>query len=299
MFINEAEDQFLCGLLITDKNRKIVYTNQYFHKTLLWSQNSLLDQNISELLTESSSIFYDSYVVPILLTEKRFQEVMLTIYTGTKVRFPVIASLKMSDDDSGLIYWSIQSSTNRNTLYDELIATRETLYAKTQELTLLSSIDALTGLLNRRELTKRAQHEINRSKRFSGNLSMLVIDIDHFKSINDKFGHDQGDSVLRKVSHLLKTIARETDIVARFGGEEFVILMPDIDSQQSVHYAQRLHNTLCSERFDGNLITVSIGISDLSLCDQKTFDALFKQADSALYCAKETGRNRSVIHSTP
>ena len=294
---NDLEEQFLCGLLVTDENRKIVFANQYFYSELAWQQSSLVGQHLETMLSKSSVIFYESYVVPILLTEKCFQEAQLTLLTGTGAKLPVVASVKLGGENQELISWCFLNATNRNKLYDELIEARETLSAQAEELKHLSITDELTGLFNRRELNRRTTIEIERSKQFSAPLSLLIVDIDYFNKINDSFGHDQGDIVLTQLSHVLKFEARKFDLVTRIGGEEFAILMPNTDRLQACTFAQRLQAAINSASSMTRSVTVSIGISELSQNPDYSFDKMFKHADYALYQAKNSGRNKTVIYA--
>ncbi|MFT4937712.1 MAG: diguanylate cyclase (GGDEF)-like protein [Paraglaciecola sp.] len=297
--LKDFENQFLCGLLVTDKNRKIVFANQFFYTELAWNQSSLVGQPIETIMTKSSIMFYESYVVPVLIAEKRFPELQLTLLTGTGDRLSIVASVKQGTENQELFFWTFLNASNRNKLYEELIQTQETLSIQAKELTLLAITDELTGLFNRRELNRRAIFEIERSKRLSTHLSLLIIDIDNFKTINDSFGHDQGDIVLSALSNILNSEARKTDLVARIGGEEFAILLPDIDRQQACIFTQRLHAAIKAAASDIRSITVSIGISELSQTTDNSFDQLFKNADNALYKGKNSGRNKTVIYTLP
>ncbi|MDP5041654.1 MAG: GGDEF domain-containing protein, partial [Paraglaciecola sp.] len=183
------------------------------------------------------------------------------------------------------------------TLYQELIETRKDLYAQTETLKKLAITDELTGLFNRRELQTRANHNIARSKRFVSPLALLIIDVDHFKKVNDKLGHDKGDLVLVELSKTLTSLSRELDTVARFGGEEFAILAPDTSTEQAFIFSQRIHEIISTKVMAEQVITVSIGIATLDDTQNKTFHELFVAADTALYQAKNAGRNQSVIYT--
>ena len=154
--------------------------------------------------------------------------------------------------------------------------------------------DSLTGLYHHKYFMERLQEEMERFKRYRHDMSLLMIDIDHFKKINDTFGHPVGDRVLREVSTLLKQISRKVDIVARYGGEEFVILLPDTKKKGALIMAERLRKSVEEMPLGDNLkVTVSIGIS---CCDEREKELsqgeFIEHADNALYRAKENGRNR-------
>ncbi|GEM_PF-2081683 len=172
------------------------------------------------------------------------------------------------------------------------------LYSKTRE---LSVRDELTGLYNRRYFQDVLHSEWRRAKRFGRGLSVLMIDVDHFKSYNDTFGHLHGDYVLRQIADSLRRNLREVDTVARFGGEEFVVLLTDTDRQSALHVGEKLRRIVEHESFlkpqDGitHPITISIGIA-VAPDDAKQVDDLVDHADIALYDAKDSGRNRVVCY---
>ncbi|MGR8951766.1 MAG: diguanylate cyclase [Gammaproteobacteria bacterium] len=160
----------------------------------------------------------------------------------------------------------------------------------------MAQIDDLTGLANRRHFMEQAEVELARAFRYGGDLSLLMLDLDHFKKINDTYGHQTGDLVLKKFSVLCQATLREVDLIGRLGGEEFVILLPETGEKDAVEVADRLRELIaCSsvELETGLTVpfTVSIGVAAFgkSCC---TMDALLQKADKALYQAKAEGRNR-------
>ena len=158
-----------------------------------------------------------------------------------------------------------------------------------------ASTDYLTGLANRRTLAQAGARELHYAREQGGTLSVAVIDIDHFKRINDRFGHDVGDLALRQVAEALRAACRAPDIPARQGGEEFVVLMPGHDIQAAMRAAQALSRGVREQTFEAPgeslQITVSIGVATLSPQDQH-LDDLLRRADNALYAAKTAGRDR-------
>ncbi len=161
----------------------------------------------------------------------------------------------------------------------------------------LASIDVLTGAINRRKFNELAGLEFIRVKRYQRGLSVMMLDIDHFKNINDSYGHARGDSVLKAFYQCCANSVRETDIVARIGGEEFVILLPETKLQQTIDLAERICIAVenLNVRTDDAIIklTVSIGVSTWSKAIN-SIDAMIEHADKALYKAKNTGRNRVI-----
>ncbi len=143
---------------------------------------------------------------------------------------------------------------------------------------------------------ERAQEELTRSKRYNEHLSFLVIDIDHFKKINDTYGHDVGDKVLKQMSDLCGRSLRANDFIGRLGGEEFVIALLYTDQVTALLTAERLRQTIAKAKFnvEGAKIqmTISIGVSSLENADD-TLDTILKSGDKAMYRAKDLGRNRA------
>ncbi|MEW8029611.1 MAG: sensor domain-containing diguanylate cyclase [Candidatus Thiodiazotropha sp.] len=161
-----------------------------------------------------------------------------------------------------------------------------------------ATTDDLTGLANRRELDKVALREFKRATRFSRHLSVLMLDLDHFKAINDTYGHNVGDSVLRHVSDICVGSIRGQDFMARYGGEEFTILLPETDIENGGMLAQRICDQIASVPYQQGqqsiTITVSVGASEIEDGDVD-FNDLLNRADKALYEAKKRGRNQVVI----
>lgn len=166
------------------------------------------------------------------------------------------------------------------------------------ELQLLAQTDFLTGLANRRQFMTLAEKELSRTARYGGAVAVFMIDIDHFKKINDSFGHSAGDLVLQHLSRLFQNELREIDILGRLGGEEFAIMLPQIDDKKAVLIAERLRMSIAEASIplpqgDPVHLTVSIGVS-MTEHSEVSVDFLLNQADKALYVAKNSGRNRVV-----
>jgi len=164
-------------------------------------------------------------------------------------------------------------------------------------------IDALTGVYNRRYIERRLREELARARRFETPLSVLLLDIDHFKQVNDTYGHQAGDLVLAQVGNLMHQSVREADIVARYGGEEFLIIAPNTAAFNATAIASRLLTGIGSHEFtvpDSRgrrqvvRITVSIGLTDVGSGDDEVIKCV-SRADEALYQAKHEGRNRFVV----
>lgn len=157
--------------------------------------------------------------------------------------------------------------------------------------------DTLTGALNRRAFTEQAEREIERRQTRGAGLSLLFVDLDHFKSINDRLGHSVGDRVLKRLICVTRSCLRSRDCVARWGGEEFLVLLPDTDRADAQLISEKIRERIALESFaelDVHLrVTVSIGCAELARGD--SLEALVCRADSALYRAKHKGRNRTEV----
>ena len=157
----------------------------------------------------------------------------------------------------------------------------------------LAATDELTGVKNRRRFREDLELLFAQSERKGFPLSLIMLDIDHFKQYNDAFGHPAGDEVLRQVGATLRAIVRGHDVVARYGGEEFVVLLPATGANDSVEVAERLRNAIAGHDWPHRPVTASFGVAtyEPGMTDP---NALVDRADRALYLAKEAGRNRTT-----
>lgn len=167
-----------------------------------------------------------------------------------------------------------------------------------RQLKLLSHTDALTGVHNRRYFMPLIEREMERARRLGHDLSLLILDIDHFKQINDSYGHPAGDLILCRLTDLCGKAVREIDVIARVGGEEFSVLLAGATAEQAIEAAERIRrlveaSIVLTRDKEPMSFTVSIGVATLNSPD-KTGKDLFERADAALYAAKEAGRNRVV-----
>ncbi len=153
--------------------------------------------------------------------------------------------------------------------------------------------DNLTGALNRNALQDRANHEIMRHRRYHHPFSLMLLDLDYFKEVNDRYGHAAGDNILIDIVKVISGLLRDTDSLYRIGGEEFVVLAPDTGIDGAMQLAERIRSTIEYTDFSPvEALTISIGVS--AMVKGSDLDALLKRADEALYRAKNEGRNRSI-----
>ncbi len=166
------------------------------------------------------------------------------------------------------------------------------------QLTELSQRDALTGLLNRRYVQEDVSKRIAAYKRYKDHFSLAFLDIDYFKKINDTYGHDVGDYVLKEFSLFVNNEKRESDLLARFGGEEFIIVFPNTPKESAAVFLEKLRRgieNLSLDTAEGKVkFTISMGLTEMMDLDQD-FDSIVKRADDALFQAKDRGRNQIVV----
>jgi diguanylate cyclase (GGDEF)-like protein len=184
----------------------------------------------------------------------------------------------------------------------QLKRSNEALVAQQQELAFLADHDVLTGLYNRREFIRLAQMELLRANRIPCDTAVIMVDLDFFKKVNDRYGHPGGDAVLKATAVSLTRTLRATDTLARLGGEEFIVLLPATGQEGALQVAAKMRdavrNTSVELGGDAVSVTASFGVSSLPAPHVGSVDALYAAADRALYVAKQLGRNR-VEYATP
>ena len=172
------------------------------------------------------------------------------------------------------------------------------LYEQTKK---LAVTDGLTGISNRPNMEQSLLSEFERSKRYNSPLSIVLLDVDHFKDVNDSYGHQKGDEILVTFASVLKKFCRANDIAARYGGEEFLMILPQSNAQGAFKIAERVREEIMKMSFVGNdskfSVTTSCGVAELNRDYMKNTDQLINVADNAMYEAKNSGRNKTIIGS--
>lgn len=182
-------------------------------------------------------------------------------------------------------------------IYDvtDVATNRRQLQAANRELQRLSSTDRLTGLFNRGHWEEMLRQDYARHRRYESNAALVMFDIDHFKNINDTYGHQAGDSVIQQTADIIRLNMRDADVAGRYGGEEFVVLLPDTDRHGGLMFAERLRQSVeahvVTHEQHSIRFTISLGVADLSL-PSSSYTQLIEWADNALYASKAGGRNR-------
>jgi len=238
----------------------------------------------------------------------------VSLYLGKKISDPLVAlshfshkvgegsldeRIKVtSSDEIGILSSSfnemVENLQNTMASKNELVAEIDKRIIAEEKLMRLIVTDELTRINNRRAANQFLHETIERALRYDEKLSVVILDIDHFKTVNDNHGHDYGDTVLIELSAILKDNIRTCDMVARIGGEEFLIILPQINKDQAYLVAERIRLSVAENQFEKlEQLTVSIGVTDFNSTDD--FDTLLKRADDGLYSSKETGRNKVTL----
>ncbi len=230
-----------------------------------------------------------------LLTARGLQDAMVTLRGAvlrTAAGLHLVAGYDMQEVEA-LSASLLVLNDEVNDAYRALALSKQALQAREAQILKLSLTDALTGVGNRRMLDEALAREVERARRQGQALSLLILDIDHFKRVNDTCGHETGDRVLRETGSTLLQMLRSTDIATRMGGEEFVVLLTATALAEAVVCAERFRAALATHDFALPApVTSSFGVAALQ--PQETGSALLARADAALYLAKQQGRNRVV-----
>ncbi|WP_167496040.1 MULTISPECIES: GGDEF domain-containing protein [Shewanella] len=271
-------DQVDAYIYLKDTQCKYIYANQltldYFGVTLEklkgTSDSDYFPENVVDVLHVNDTKVLNSQ-------SKISDDVIVDTQTSLVVYHEVKQPLY---NHKGLLIGLIGVSTDITAAYH--------LRSKLEQ---LANTDSLTGLFNRRSFTSFCEHEFFRATRYFQPFSLMIIDIDLFKVVNDTYGHLVGDEVIKRVANICNEHVREADVLARIGGEEFAILLPDTDMNSAYVLAERLREA--QQQYDkpqAPSITISIGIATLRSQD-KAFSEIFNRADKALYSSKHVGRN--------
>lgn len=275
------------GLMVLDKEGKLINMNPEAERLLGWSYAMLSGQRIHEWIHKDAS-GKGEHECPILnvVKEERIYHVEEDVFRrsdGTDLPVAYTASPYIVEDEASGVIVAFEDISERKKLKEEL------LHQATH--------DALTGLLNRRELENLLGHAFSQAMRYGRDLSVCMIDIDHFKQINDTFGHRAGDEALKSLGQVLDQKTRSADLAGRYGGEEFVVVLTETSLSGAMRWAEQLRATIEStpiiltESSGSTNLTVSIGVASISNAIENS-DQLMDRADSALYLAKGSGRNK-------
>lgn len=311
-------DDLPLACVITSSDGHWISANRHFKQLFASALQDGSPQRLEDLLAPASRIFFHTHVYPLLLKQGHVDSIACHMRVGAKGRLPVYLNGRLESQERCI--WLIFGSPERQhfetaliearrqaeqqsarlheanqkleQLQSQLVAEMEKTAAANKALADLAMQDSLTQLGNRRALDEG--HASLRRRKDDQNFGILLIDIDHFKLVNDRYGHARGDIVLREVAACLQAVARRQDQAIRYGGEEFILLLENIDLAAARNVAARLHEQISEARPGGVAITVSIGIAIAKTPDDD-LASVIKRADEALYEAKRGGRNQTVV----
>jgi diguanylate cyclase (GGDEF)-like protein len=311
--VKSALDTLVEGVVLLDKDERIVLANAAFARNIGRPEASLLGQKASHLNWKLSATSQRSDVLPwtVALQEGQVQSAVPLEFPGGPdgTRKLMVNAAAICDEHCGKrgviatfddVTELDKQSVQLREMLRQLELSRDEIRRQNQELEQLATKDPLTGCLNRRAFFERLQTEFLLSQRHNHELACIMLDIDHFKAINDRHGHSAGDEVLQTLGETLRSVLRVTDAVCRYGGEEFCILLPSTDVEKATVVAEYARCRIAEKKVQDIQVTASFGVSGLT---PGTTDPhqLLDEADKALYQAKDRGRNRVVrwIDATP
>lgn len=316
--MDDQLNQLPCGYLVLNDEGTILEINETLLTLTGYRLDELYNQHVNSILTKSSRSFFQLYFFPMIKLQNKVEEMYITAKSkeeldihillhairiergGNFVIDCVFTPMKRRYEYENALLTIKKETEKRNRIKKEQIAEldllRKELESKQKELLdansklqKLAITDSLTGLNNRRHLQEKLASSIAESTRLAQPLSFLLLDLDHFKKINDTYGHLMGDQILQKLGEILRVETREEDIAARYGGEEFALILPNTELSVALEIAEKIRMRI--ENTDWNIpkVTISIGATMLDAGD--TVRTLQSRADQALYSSKGHGRN--------
>ena len=308
-----------CGFFVMDQYFHITDVNDMMASMLDMEVEALIGRHIHDLLTKPSKVYFQTYFTPILSLQEEVRE-LYTMFQTTKGSVPSLLNAAVRD---GMIECAVIEMKVRNEYEEELVTSKknaERILHDTDEaymnllgvmneykrkrkeltelnlkLSELSITDPLTHLKNRRFLEQRMSFLLHLAENEDVPFSVAMLDIDHFKKINDEFGHMTGDDILKEFSNVCTSETRQEDWVIRVGGEEFVIVMPSMTLKEASEAVECIREKVEERPWTHGEVTMSAGVAAYENGD--TLENLLEKVDKALYHAKQDGRNRISIYT--
>jgi diguanylate cyclase (GGDEF)-like protein/PAS domain S-box-containing protein len=279
------------GVYVLDVQGLLTFMNPEAERLLGWTEKELLGKNVHEAIhfQKADGTPLPASECPVLNTIRsnacyRTAEDVFTHKDGTMVPVAFVSTPIWQDDKVIGSVCAFHDITGRKKAQEELQKANELLEHR-------ASTDVLTGIFNRLKFNDLLEAEIQRTMRHNSPLSLIMFDVDHFKKVNDTYGHHVGDDVLKDVTRIVNDKLRKYDFFARWGGEEFIILTPYNNLESARHLAERLRESIAEYPFaHGGRVTCSFGVAEFGEGDDS--DTLPQRVDDALYKAKKSGRNK-------
>ncbi|WP_437191514.1 diguanylate cyclase [Planctomicrobium sp. SH527] len=282
---------------------KLTCANAAWSKLIGYTSETMKNLSVKDLIHPQDRPNWEEAISKVWHREPTgYLEVRVITRQGTTINVDCTFAVAPDSDDSAGIYSIMRNVTNRKLAEQQQIEYQRQLESLNTQLRSQSITDSMTLLYNRRFLQQRLDEEFIRSQWNETSLTLLMMDVDRFKSLNDTHGHQQGDQVLCRVAEILKMCSRPDDIVARNGGEEFAVLLPNTDLTTGMELAEEIRRSVEEGPWFGPQATISIGVAQ-SLPSHTDTDQLIRCADKALYFSKSNGRNQvnamQVQHTAP
>lgn len=289
------------AVILIDKEGKILDCNRFFMDNLLLEEkptgqllNGFLDEGLL-INHENSARDFQSIRLSFSLNQCREQTLSGHIVRVDDYYVVLGCSLHLTDHE--LVAAISKLNDELTDMTRELNKKNRELELANETITNLMNTDPLTGLTNRRQFQELLEREMSASRRHGLPLSAIMADIDHFKSVNDTYGHDIGDKVLVSIARVLRQMSRQEDIVARYGGEEFLLILPNTTMEAAMECAERMRKAVENLRWPeiNQAVTASFGVA--LFLPEETESSFLKKADAALYRAKMSGRNKVALET--
>jgi len=311
-----------CGFLSITHEGVIAEVNHTLLNWIGFEQVDLLQQHLEILLSTANKLIFHSYFYPMINLEQQVEELFIHLKHKEGMAIPFLMNARLYKEDTveridcilvkmqkridyeqelrsakklleAAYQEKEQALANLEQIHVEIEQQQAKLLAVNATLIELSETDKLMGLKNRRFFQDKLEQQLNSYYESAKPFSLCILDIDHFKKVNDTFGHQVGDDVLAQLAQLLTQRARKEDTVARYGGEEFVMILPDTEIAVAKEIGEQIRKTVAFDHWPAGQVTISIGMATATLEDTGT--TLLKNADDALYASKKNGRNQ-VTH---
>lgn len=290
-------DLLPCGVFIIDPSCNINYCNAPFASLINIPVERIVNRPFDNWLSNGSKILFQQIVLPSVLNKDQINEVQLNLLNFDKQKVPVIIFARWNEACDGNTLFCCFSAIERDKLLNSLNESKNQLEESNVQLKSLSKTDELTGCFNRREMRLKMTMIRRQMERRKLSFSVLMLDLDNFKKVNDDYGHAEGDSVLKQVGDLLMDTARFDDAVVRYGGEEFLIILPEADADSAMTAANRIHENMKLVRSKAGKVTISVGVCVASYDSAVSDYDIIDMADKALYKSKASGKNKTTLQS--
>ncbi|MGE7984849.1 diguanylate cyclase [Lysinibacillus fusiformis] len=311
-----------CGFLSITHEGVIAEVNHTLLNWIGFEQVDLLQQHLEILLSTANKLIFHSYFYPTINLEQQVEELFIHLKHKEGMAIPFLMNARLYTEDmveridcilvkmqkridyeqelrsakrllEAAYQEKEQALANLEQIHVEIEQQQAKLLAVNATLVELSETDKLTGLKNRRFFQDKLEHQLSGFYETAKPFSLCILDIDHFKKVNDTFGHQVGDDVLAQLAQILTQRARKEDTVARYGGEEFVMILPETEIVAAKELGEQIRKIVALDHWPAGQVTISIGMATVT--SEDTVTTLLKNADDALYASKKNGRNQ-VTH---